>query len=147
MVPFDLSVGVIVFFALLSLAASVVNGGLGYGYSSLSTPLALLVLVSLFGALLDHLDGHLLDRQWERWLGLRGADTDRLAAVALHQALADHLGEALQGTFLDFLFPVEETMDEQARTAGLRMVTFPEPQVPNSEPEGTLLAQFVTMLT
>lgn len=37
---------VVVYFALLSLAASVVNGGLGYGYSSLSTPLALLVLVN-----------------------------------------------------------------------------------------------------
>jgi uncharacterized membrane protein YfcA len=32
--------------AVLSLAASLVNGGLGYGYSSLSTPLALLVLVN-----------------------------------------------------------------------------------------------------
>jgi uncharacterized protein len=37
---------VLVFLALLSLAASFVNGGLGYGYSSLSTPLALLVLVN-----------------------------------------------------------------------------------------------------
>jgi uncharacterized protein len=41
-----LSLDVIVFFAVLSLAASVVNGGLGYGYSSLSTPLALLVFVN-----------------------------------------------------------------------------------------------------
>jgi uncharacterized membrane protein YfcA len=41
-----LSLGIIVFFAVLSLAASVVNGGLGYGYSSLSTPLALLVFVN-----------------------------------------------------------------------------------------------------
>jgi len=41
-----LSLGVIIFFAVLSLAASVVNGGLGYGYSSLSTPLALLVFVN-----------------------------------------------------------------------------------------------------
>jgi uncharacterized membrane protein YfcA len=32
--------------AALSLAASTVNGGLGYGYSSLSTPLALLALVN-----------------------------------------------------------------------------------------------------
>lgn len=31
---------------LLSLAASFVNGGLGYGYSSLSTPLAILVIVN-----------------------------------------------------------------------------------------------------
>ena len=46
MVAFDLSLGVIVFFALLSLAASIVNGGLGYGYSSLSTPLAILVFVN-----------------------------------------------------------------------------------------------------
>lgn len=46
MAAFALSLGVIVFFALLSLAASVVNGGLGYGYSSLSTPLAILVFVN-----------------------------------------------------------------------------------------------------
>jgi len=46
MAAFALSLGLIVFFALLSLAASVVNGGLGYGYSSLSTPLALLVFVN-----------------------------------------------------------------------------------------------------
>src|SRR2546427_7006274 len=32
--------------AVLSLGASVVNGGLGYGYSSLSIPLALLVVVN-----------------------------------------------------------------------------------------------------
>ena len=36
----------IVFFLLLSLLASTVNGGLGYGYSSISTPLALLVLIN-----------------------------------------------------------------------------------------------------
>jgi uncharacterized membrane protein YfcA len=35
-----------VLFALLSLAASFVNGAIGYGYSSISTPLALLVLVN-----------------------------------------------------------------------------------------------------
>ena len=46
MAAFDLTLGVIIFFAVLSLAASVVNGGLGYGYSSLSTPLALLVFVN-----------------------------------------------------------------------------------------------------
>jgi uncharacterized protein len=46
MAAFALSLGVIVFFAVLSLAASIVNGGLGYGYSSLSTPLALLVFVN-----------------------------------------------------------------------------------------------------
>lgn len=37
---------VLIFLAILSLAASLVNGGLGYGYSSLSTPLALLVLIN-----------------------------------------------------------------------------------------------------
>ncbi len=41
---FDLTT--LVLLALLSLAASTINGGLGYGYSSLSTPLALLVLVN-----------------------------------------------------------------------------------------------------
>jgi uncharacterized protein len=46
MVAFALSIDVIIFFAILSLAASIVNGGLGYGYSSLSTPLALLVFVN-----------------------------------------------------------------------------------------------------
>jgi uncharacterized protein len=46
MAGFELTLGVIVFFAFLSLAASIVNGGLGYGYSSLSTPLALLVFVN-----------------------------------------------------------------------------------------------------
>ena len=37
---------IILFFALLSLGASVVNGALGYGYSSISVPLALLVFVN-----------------------------------------------------------------------------------------------------
>lgn len=46
MAAIDLDIGVVVFFALLSLAASTVNGGLGYGYSSFSTPLALLVFVN-----------------------------------------------------------------------------------------------------
>jgi uncharacterized protein len=46
MAVFALSLGVIIFFAFLSLAASIVNGGLGYGYSSLSTPLALLVFIN-----------------------------------------------------------------------------------------------------
>jgi uncharacterized membrane protein YfcA len=41
---FDLTT--LVFLALLSLAASTVNGALGYGYSSLSTPLAILAVVS-----------------------------------------------------------------------------------------------------
>jgi len=35
-----------VFFALLSLVASTVNGGLGYGYSSLSVPVAILVVAN-----------------------------------------------------------------------------------------------------
>ncbi len=35
-----------ILFALLSLGASFVNGAIGYGYSSISTPLALLVLVN-----------------------------------------------------------------------------------------------------
>lgn len=37
---------VMVLFALLSLVASFVNGAIGYGYSSISTPLALLILVN-----------------------------------------------------------------------------------------------------
>ncbi len=41
---FDLSV--LAFLAVLSFAASTVNGGLGYGYSSVSTPLAILVIVN-----------------------------------------------------------------------------------------------------
>jgi uncharacterized protein len=41
---FDISV--LIFLALLSLGASIVNGGLGYGYSSISTPLAILVIVN-----------------------------------------------------------------------------------------------------
>jgi uncharacterized membrane protein YfcA len=41
-----LDTGIILFFAVLSLAASIVNGGLGYGYSSLSIPLAILVFVN-----------------------------------------------------------------------------------------------------
>ncbi len=41
---FDITV--LVFLAVLSLGASTVNGGLGYGYSSISTPLALLVIVN-----------------------------------------------------------------------------------------------------
>jgi uncharacterized protein len=40
----DLSI--LVLLALLSLAASTVNGGLGYGYSSISTPLAILVVIN-----------------------------------------------------------------------------------------------------
>jgi uncharacterized membrane protein YfcA len=41
-----LSLEAMVFFAVLSLVASFVNGGLGYGYSSLSAPLALLVVIN-----------------------------------------------------------------------------------------------------
>ena len=37
---------ILILLALLSFGASLVNGGLGYGYSSLSTPLALLALVN-----------------------------------------------------------------------------------------------------
>jgi uncharacterized protein len=37
---------VLIFLTLLSLAASTVNGGLGYGYSSISTPLAILVIIN-----------------------------------------------------------------------------------------------------
>ncbi len=37
---------VVAFFAILSLCASIVNGGLGYGYSSISIPLAILVLIN-----------------------------------------------------------------------------------------------------
>lgn len=36
----------VVFFGLLSLAASTVNGGMGYGYSSLSVPIAILVVAN-----------------------------------------------------------------------------------------------------
>ena len=42
LIPIEL----LVLLALLSFGASMVNGGLGYGYSSLSTPLALLALVN-----------------------------------------------------------------------------------------------------
>ncbi len=41
-----LSFEVVIFFAVLSLAASTVNGGLGYGYSSLSVPIAILVFAN-----------------------------------------------------------------------------------------------------
>jgi uncharacterized membrane protein YfcA len=41
-----LTLETIIFFVLLSLGASFVNGALGYGYSSLSIPLAILVLVN-----------------------------------------------------------------------------------------------------
>ncbi len=40
------SLELLVFLALLSLAASFVNGGIGYGYSSLSVPLAILVIAN-----------------------------------------------------------------------------------------------------
>jgi uncharacterized protein len=40
------SLETMIFLALLSLAASTVNGALGYGYSSVSTPLAILVIVN-----------------------------------------------------------------------------------------------------
>jgi len=43
---FPFSIEVVVFFFVLSLLASVVNGGLGYGYSSMSTPLAILFLAN-----------------------------------------------------------------------------------------------------
>jgi uncharacterized membrane protein YfcA len=41
-----LTIDTIIFFILLSLFASTVNGGLGYGYSSISVPLAILLLAS-----------------------------------------------------------------------------------------------------
>jgi uncharacterized protein len=40
------SLELLIFLALLSLAASFVNGGMGYGYSSLSVPLAILVIAN-----------------------------------------------------------------------------------------------------
>jgi len=40
------SLELLIFLALLSLAASFVNGGIGYGYSSLSVPLAILVIAN-----------------------------------------------------------------------------------------------------
>jgi len=40
------SIGTILFFLFLSLGASTVNGGLGYGYSSISIPFAILILAS-----------------------------------------------------------------------------------------------------
>ncbi len=40
------SLELLVFLALLSLAASFVNGGMGYGYSSVSVPLAILVIAN-----------------------------------------------------------------------------------------------------
>ena len=42
----DLTFTILIFLTLVSLLASTINGGLGYGYSSISTPLALLVLVN-----------------------------------------------------------------------------------------------------
>jgi len=44
LMAFDITV--LVFLTILSLAAATVNGGLGYGYSSLSTPLAILVIIN-----------------------------------------------------------------------------------------------------
>jgi uncharacterized protein len=41
-----LSLDILIFLTVLSLAASFVNGGVGYGYSSLSTPLAILVVIN-----------------------------------------------------------------------------------------------------
>jgi uncharacterized membrane protein YfcA len=41
-----LALELLIFFALLSLAASFINGAVGYGYSAISTPLALLILVN-----------------------------------------------------------------------------------------------------
>lgn len=41
-----ISLELLIFLALLSLAASFVNGGLGYGYSSLSVPVAILVIAN-----------------------------------------------------------------------------------------------------
>jgi uncharacterized membrane protein YfcA len=41
-----ITLALLIFLALLSLAASFVNGGLGYGYSSLSVPVAILVIAN-----------------------------------------------------------------------------------------------------
>jgi uncharacterized protein len=41
-----ISLSLLIFLALLSLAASFVNGGMGYGYSSLSVPVAILVIAN-----------------------------------------------------------------------------------------------------
>ncbi len=41
-----LGIDLLIFFALLSLAASFINGAVGYGYSAISTPLALLILIN-----------------------------------------------------------------------------------------------------
>ena len=39
-------IGLVILFLLLSLGASIVNGGIGYGYSSISIPLAIIFLVN-----------------------------------------------------------------------------------------------------
>jgi uncharacterized protein len=41
-----LALEILIFFAVLSLAASFINGAVGYGYSAISTPLALLILIN-----------------------------------------------------------------------------------------------------
>ena len=41
-----LPIELLIFFAILSLGASIVNGGVGYGYSSISVPIAVLVLIN-----------------------------------------------------------------------------------------------------
>lgn len=73
---------------------------------------------------------------------LEAGDPDRVLSSYSDSATGRILGGALQGTYLDFLFPVEATMVEQARTAGLHMASFREHQFSNPERARKDLAKF-----
>lgn len=70
-------------------------------------------------------------------------DPDRVLPFYADQpGLAQILGAALHGNLLNFLFPVESHMVEQARAAGLRMASFRNNQFANPAQARKDLAQF-----
>jgi len=69
-------------------------------------------------------------------------DPDRVLSFYADCAIGQILGAALHGRLLDFLFPVEASMVEQARTAGLRMASFREHRFSNPEQARKDLAKF-----
>jgi hypothetical protein len=69
-------------------------------------------------------------------------DPDRVLSFYEADVAGQILGAALRGKLLDFLFPVEANMVEQARASGLRMASFRKNQFSNPEQARRDMAKF-----
>jgi hypothetical protein len=74
-------------------------------------------------------------------------DPHHILSFYADDAVGPILGAALHGKLLDFLFPVEAHMVEQARTAGLQMASFCKNQFSNPENARKALANFGQLLS